>query len=171
MGKEIEGKYLLKNMKEAKDFLKVAGVVKNIEQYYTDITDTKELRYRKELFMHSDTCYKTEKVGIGLEREENEVVISIEEYEENKVNKVGNTINKLRYVIPIRKFLFSFVLEYDYYLDDLEGLEVVEVEFKSRFMYHLFNKYLKPKYFGKEITKDKKYKNKNIAKNGLKVEV
>ena len=70
--------------------------------------------------------------------------------------KIGRTIVKCRYRIPIGKY----VAEVDKYLEDLEGLLVVEVEFNSL---EDANNFEVPNWFGKEITEDLRYKNDNLA--------
>lgn len=49
----------------------------------------------------------------------------------------------------------------DIYNDDLDGLVTVETEFSSEEQAEAF---VKPSWFGDDITEDKRYKNKNLAR-------
>ena len=51
--------------------------------------------------------------------------------------------------------------ELDIYYGELEGLITVETEFKSE---KEANEFIVPNWYGKEITYDKRYKNKNLAR-------
>lgn len=70
----------------------------------------------------------------------------------------GRVINKTRFYISLDKGL---VAELDIYHGELEGLVTVETEFKS---VEDANDFEIPSWYGKEITYDKRYKNKNLAR-------
>ena len=53
--------------------------------------------------------------------------------------------------------------ELDVYHGELTGLVTVEVEFSSLEEAESFSP---PAWFGEDITEDKRYKNKNLARNG-----
>lgn len=104
-----------------------------------------------------DNKYYYNQKGEGtLVREESEKEITEDTYNKLIEYKIGRTIVKHRYKIPVGKY----VAEVDKYLDDLEGLLVVEVEFKSL---EDANNFEVPSWFGKEITDDLRYKNGNLA--------
>ena len=103
-----------------------------------------------------DKYYYNQKGEGTLVREESEKEITEDTYNKLIDYKIGRTIVKHRYKIPVGKY----VAEVDNYLDDLEGLLVVEVEFKSL---EDANNFEVPSWFGKEITDDLRYKNDNLA--------
>ena len=90
MSLEIERKFLLKNS-QILDFLKEAGVVfKHLEisQFYTKITQNKEIRFRSE----EDKFIKTVKIGKGLIREENEEFCEKAEFKKALKSRIGSVI-------------------------------------------------------------------------------
>ena len=104
-----------------------------------------------------DNKYYYNQKGEGtLVREESEKEITEDTYNKLIDYKIGRTIVKHRYKVPVGKY----VAEVDKYLDDLEGLLVVEVEFKSL---EDANNFVMPSWFGKEITDDLRYMNDNLA--------
>lgn len=70
-------------------------------------------------------------------------------------------VNKTRYFIPCQEFM----IELDLYKGQLEGLMIAEVEFKSP---EEAIKFIKPAWFGEDVTYDDRYKNRNLALYGLK---
>ena len=52
----------------------------------------------------------------------------------------------------------------DFYKGELSGLAVCEVEFDDE---NQAKEFLPPYFFGKEITGDARYRNRNLALNGL----
>ena len=128
----------------------------DIVQGYLRISDDgTEERVRKKgsRYMH------TTKSGEGLVREESETVISKEEFEKHWPNTEGRRISKTRYDIKYEDVL----IELDVYSDDLKDLIVAEVEFESE---ELSSMFAPPQWFGKEVTDDERYKNKNLALYG-----
>lgn len=146
---EIERKFLV----TLKDYLG-AWEFKVIEQYYTHISDEQEIRYRRK----GNKFFKTEKIGNGLSRKENEHEISEEEYKINEADKIGNLIKKTRYE--------KNGWELDEYISPTTEYYVLEKEFSS---VEESENYELPKEVNliKEITEDKRYKNKNLALNGF----
>lgn len=92
-------------------------------------------------------------------RTEIETNISAEVYEILSLLVKEKFINKTRYEIELEN---DIVAELDIYHGDLDGLVTVEVEFKSEVQ---LSKFIVPEWFGKEITRDKRYKNKNLARS------
>ncbi|MDY6820460.1 MAG: adenylate cyclase [Deferribacterota bacterium] len=72
----------------------------------------------------------------------------------------SRTVSKKRYIIPYD----DYVIELDIYKGKLEGLIIAEVEFKSE---EELLRFKKPDWFEKDVTDDKRYKNKNLAIYGL----
>lgn len=127
-----------------------------IEQYY--LTIQPEIRLRR-ISTNQNHCVITVKGEGTLEREEIEFEISREVFENLQKAKIGNIIQKTRYQIPLNNELIA---ELDIYEGELNGLKTVEVEFLSMEDAIDFSNHL-PKWFGKEITENKKYKNKYLA--------
>ncbi len=143
---EIERKFLLGEQIDLKDYDWV-----EINQSYIGVNPVSRVRK-----MGNKYYYNQKGVGT-LVREENEKEITEETYNKIIKYRIGRTINKLRYRIPLDNEL---VAELDYYLDDLSPLVTVEVEFKSL---EDANSFVMPTWFGKEITEDVRYKNDNLA--------
>lgn len=99
----------------------------------------------------------TYKSGGELIREELESTINKNTFE-NLKPKAKSCIKKTRYYVPVGKYF----LEIDEY-NDLD-LITVEVEFIDEKCANSFNP---PEWFGKEVTNDERYKNKNLARYGL----
>ena len=70
----------------------------------------------------------------------------------------GNIVEKTRYEIPLAG---GIVAELDVYHGKLDGLITVETEFESEKQANAFSP---PSWFGKDVTTDKRYKNKNLAR-------
>ena len=94
-----------------------------------------------------------------MAREENEAQISQDEFEMLFSITEGRTIEKTRYYIDIGKY----TAELDVYSGKHEGLITVEVEFPSVDEAMLFEA---PTWFGRELTNDERYRNKNLALSG-----
>ena len=73
----------------------------------------------------------------------------------------GKRIQKTRYLMR----LGELVVEIDVFHNRFEGLNLAEVEFKSREQAECF---VPPKWFGREVTDDAHYSNRNLATYGLK---
>lgn len=152
--KEIEVKYLVSTLPDG-----VRGESKKVSQYYTKVEAAEEERYRA---VNNEKFYKTIKRGQGLVREEIEHEVTVEEYENNKEFKVGILIEKTRCILPYTVEGKVLTIEVDIYEGELEGLVVAEVEFESVGESEKFKNH-KPSWFLREVTEDKKYKNKNLA--------
>ena len=146
MKKEIERKFLVEYLPN----LENVSAVK-IEQSYLSLNP--EIRIRRE----GNKYFYTEKSEGTLVRNENNQEINKITYLKLKEKKIGNIIYKTRYKLQLKNEL---VAEIDIYEDYLEGLMVVEVEFPNL---KEAKDFVIPPYFGKEITKDKKFKNKNLS--------
>lgn len=98
-----------------------------------------------------------------LERNEYEISITKKEFDKQLLLCKNRIIYKTRYYIPLSS---SLVAEYDVYEGKLEGLATVEVEFQD---VESATQFIVPDWFGKEVTYDKKFKNKNLVQweNGV----
>ena len=153
---EIERKFLIKSL--PLDVLNGCEYA-NIEQSYLDFGegDEPERRIRK-LVKNGEAEYIYTEKGEGeLCREEEEYEISEYSYKKLKELVISSTIEKRRYYI----FSAGLTVEVDLYGGSLEGLNVAEVEFSS---VEESEGFTPPEWFGEEITYDKTYRNKNLAK-------
>ena len=152
---EIERKFLITTLPDTS-----GCEFAEIEQSYIDFGESgePECRIRKMTKNGIPEYFYTEK-GMGdLCREEEEYEISAYSYEKLKELVISKTVTKVRYYLPISE---NLIAEADVYGGALSGLHVVEVEFSSL---EESEKFTPPEWFGEEITYDKAYKNKNLAK-------
>lgn len=155
---ETERKFLIDPAKLPKDIDK-RGKVYDIVQTYINYSPEMRVRMLNKKYYYF--TLKRPLDDIGLSREETEFRITQEEYESLVKKREGNTIYKTRYQFYENgTYIFVDV----YYSKKLKGLAVAEVEFPS---VAESNKFIPPKWFGKEITSDKRYKNANLAKDGM----
>lgn len=143
---EIERKYLVKSLPNIEDTLN-----SDILQGYISLDP--EIRIRKD----KDKYYLTKKSNDLLVREEIEEEITKNIFDILRFAVSGNLIRKRRYRIPLEQ---NLVAELDIYHDNLEGLLTVEVEFSSS---EEALEFIKPEWFGEEITFDKRFKNKALS--------
>ncbi len=121
--------------------------------------DLSEVRIRKVENKEGIKYYKTTKQydnNQGMIREEDEVEISEQEFNELFDEQKGNILSKNRYRIPYDNYLF----EIDIY-NKPNHLSTVEVEFDSKEEAESFKA---PCWFGNEVTDDLSYKNYNLAR-------
>lgn len=126
---------------------------KELEQGYLSFEP--EIRIRS---MNNVEFYLAQKTNGDLSR--GEVEPSIDEVTFQILTNLikGRVITKTRYYIPISDKLIA---ELDLYHGELDGLVTVETEFKSEDDATLF---VAPSWYGRDITYDKRYKNKNLAR-------
>lgn len=150
---EIERKFLIEKLPE------------NLQQYpATEITqgylaitsDGTEVRLRKK----EDRYFQTVKSGAGLQRGEVEIELSNDQFEQLWLMTEGKRIEKSRYEIP----LAATKIELDVFRGVLQGLMIAEVEFRS---IEQAKSFLPPSWFGKEVTEDDRYSNRNLARWGI----
>ena len=155
---EIEKKYLvdLKNVPQ-KNYL-----CKKITQGYIYNDDITEIRIRKVESEDLTKYYYTVKINNidMIQRNEIEFEINQEQFQFLLSKILINThlIKNDRYLIPIEN---NLIAELDIYYNELDDLATVEVEFPNLDMAINFEA---PSWFGIEITNNKSYKNKNLAK-------
>lgn len=146
---EIERKWLI-DKKDIPFDLKKYKCVK-IEQSY--LIKKPAVRIRKE----NNKYYLTVKSDKNsLVRNEYEVNINKKDYEYLHKNCQSNTINKNRYLIPYKKN----TIQLDIFTDRFSGLVYAEVEFKT---VSEAKKFIKPDWFGRELTHDKLATNSSLA--------
>ena len=147
MGKEIERKFIIKEMPDLN-----AYTYKCLEQGYLSVNPV--VRVRKE----DDTYYLTYKGKGFLEREEYNLPLNKESYEHLIAKADGKLIKKKRYLIPYEKY----TIELDFFEGELAGLVIAEVEFETVEEANSFNP---PSWFGEDVTGNKNYTNASLALN------
>lgn len=154
---EIERKYAIQEMpKNLEQYKK-----KKIEQGYLCHNPT--IRIRKSNENYILTCKS--KLGIGEQKngqaiinQETELPLSEEAYQTLRGKTDGNMIYKIRYLIPLENGLTA---ELDVFEGVLTGLVFVEVEFPDEKSADAF---VPPKWFGKELSGDKRFTNYYLSK-------
>jgi adenylate cyclase len=126
-----------------------------IEQGYLAIGSEGEVRVRR----RGDRLLLTAKRGSGLSREEAEVELDRESFDELWRLTEGRRLRKRRHVLQRDGLKF----EVDVYRGDLEGLMVAEIEFPSEEEANAFDP---PGWLGDEVTGDHRYLNETLATTG-----
>jgi CYTH domain-containing protein len=127
---------------------------KEIDQGYLAIDrDGTEVRVRRA----DGDATMTIKQGTGRTREEEEFAIPGDRFDRLWPLTEARRVRKRRHLIPGPGDL---TFELDRYRADLEGLNVVEVEFPDERSAESFQA---PEWFGREITDDARYKNQALA--------
>jgi CYTH domain-containing protein/CHAD domain-containing protein len=148
---EIERKFLVTEMPRAE------SAAAAIEQGYLALDDRAEVRLRRidgELLL-------TAKTGHGEVREEVEVSIHPNAFEELWPLTAGQRVRKVRHYVPLGEGLRA---EIDVYEGKLDGLRTAEIEFDSRAAADAF---VPPPWLGAELTGDERYANQTLATVGL----
>lgn len=143
---EIERKFLVEKIP---DLTNVKAIY--IEQGYLSFSPEVRIRKKDKKF------YMTVKSDGDIAREEYEIEISQNTYDELSSQVKGLILKKMRYEISLNK---TDVAELDIY-ENFEDLKLVEVEFID---IDSANNFEIPCWFGDEVTRDKEFKNKNLAK-------
>jgi CYTH domain-containing protein len=164
---EIERKFAAK--RDERFFDDIFGTVDliSIEQFYTEISDEREVRYR----MTPTSVTKTIKTGSGLSREEIETDCDSDEYMEQQANIVGNYIEKERVIVDRNGHRISID---QYSRPPMHGWSIIEVEFDTEeeaLEFTLPGDLLDAFDEIVEVTDDKRYKNKNIALYGFPIDL
>lgn len=156
MASEIERKFLVKTL--PMDIQQFPH--KEILQWFLNDPSTgKSIRVR-----HIGDAYKvTRKKWHGLVREEIEVDITKEEFDQLRFQVENHFIEKTRYYIPQD----SLMIELDIY-KNLQWLKTAEVEFASK---RDAKKFVAPQRFGEEVTTMRQATNAYIANHGLSDEL
>lgn len=156
---EIEKKYLLKET--------ILSLIKahelqphKITQFYTKITPTKGVRYRR----LDDHYFKTVKYGKGATREEIEEIISQKKFEKKFEKHINTPIRKDRYMFHHKWKNYTI----DVFHKELKGLYILEIEFPTMEAYEAFRlPEILESHVIKDVTEDEAYKNKNITLHGM----
>ncbi len=147
--REIERKFLIKRLPlqilRSRHFQLAQGYLAN-EQ------GGRHVRLRKK----GGTMSLTFKVGRGAAREEREIRLSPKQFATLWPATRGRRLRKTRYEVPWK----NLVIEIDMYHGSNDGLVVAEVEFPS---HASCRKFKPPRWFGREITGEKRYSNVRLA--------
>jgi CYTH domain-containing protein len=127
-----------------------------MQGYLTGESQGGEVRLRRK----GGKFYETVK-GVGsLTRTEYEIELTEAQFEVLWPATEGRRVEKTRYEVDHREL----VIEGDIYHGQLAGLVTAEIEFADVQQSAVF---APPDWLGTEITEDARYKNKNLALNGL----
>lgn len=148
---EIERKWLVDRLP---DLIGIKGK-EVVQGYMAILPDGTEIRVRQK----GEKYFQTVKSGGGLVRGEIEIELSKDQYDSLWAATEGKRLEKVRYAIPHGEY----VIELDVYRGSLEGLTVAEVEFKNPRDAATF---VAPDWFGKDVTENSGFKNKNLAVKG-----
>ena len=130
-----------------------------IQWYFNDPSTGKSIRVR-----HIWDKYKvTRKKWYGLVREEIEVDITKDEFDQYRFQVENHFLEKTRYEIPYE----WLTIELDIY-KNLQWLKTAEAEFKSK---RDAKNFIVPERFGEELTKMREASNWYIANHGLSDEL
>lgn len=157
---EIERKYLVRELPANLDSYPHV----EIEQGYLCTSPT--LRIRKA----GDAYILTVKEKVitdssALHNREEEFSLSADKYELMKAKCDGRMVSKTRYRIDLRRsegdgMYSNLVAELDIFHGHNEGLRLVEVEFPDT---ATADSFVKPDWFGEDVSKDKRYRNSALV--------
>jgi adenylate cyclase len=147
---EVERKFLVGELPDLD-----GAAADEIEQGYLAIGAEGEVRVRHK----GDALVLTAKRGEGLSRQEAEIELDRERFDELWPLTEGRRLHKRRHVVPHG----DLKIEVDVYAGDLEGLVVAEVEFASEDDARRFDP---PQWLGEEVTGDRRYLNETLAAEG-----
>lgn len=150
---EIERKFLVSVAPD----LSGATSAKIRQGYLTSPEDSVEIRLRDT----DGVCVMTFKSGEGVVRVERELPVTQAQFDTLWPETDGRRVEKTRWTGALPGGL---VFEYDDFEGALAPLKMVEVEFTSEEAAHAF---VPPDWFGQDVTRDKRFKNKAMALNGL----
>ncbi|MEX0328955.1 MAG: CYTH domain-containing protein [Ruegeria sp.] len=153
MSMEIERKFLVAAMPDLSGAQKV--VVR--QGYLTAPDDSTELRLRQK----NDVYFLTLKGGGDVARVERETEISGEQFATFWPETAGRRVEKERFTGALPD---GHTFELDVFLGDLAPLRLVEIEFASEAE---ALDYTPPDWFGADVSRDKRYKNKTLAIDGI----
>ena len=148
--REIERKFLVKRLPL---HLKRCRRYPIAQGYLVAETDGRHVRLRKK----GKTASLTFKVGRGSAREEREIRLSAKQFATLWPATRGRRLRKIRYEIPWK----NLKIEIDIYRGHNHGLVVAEVEFPSQAS---CRKFKPPRWFGREVTGEKRYSNVRLAR-------
>ena len=157
---EIERKFLVKFFPDSVNRAEKHEIV----QAYSKVGNEVE-RVRSVDGVH---FFKTIKKGHGLKRIETEFEISKKDYDAVLNKCAGKIIEKERFKISLEDNLVAEIDVYKNKFFNKKPLCVVEVEFPN---VEKANSFQAPKWFGEEVTFDKRFENSVLAQTGENVTI
>jgi len=171
---EIERKFRVTNL----DSLPSLGNGVRIEEGFLAIEPGEfgaEVRIERHHLGSVRECYMTRKKGDDVRRRKRTISIPGITFQELWPSCGQKKIFKMRYTVALPAQTIRdeegepqekvFTAQVDIYEGALRGLVIVEVEFTERAEAHYFKP---PAWFGQEVSRDRKYREKNLARHGLK---
>jgi adenylate cyclase len=147
--REIERKFLIKRLPEALD----GFPRKVIFQGYLVLEENGlEIRLRKS----NEDYYLTVKRKHGMEREEQEIPLTEEQWNGLWPMTEGRRLRKIRFEIPYGER----TIELDVFQGQSDGMVLADVEFPSL---EAAREFVPPPWFGSEVTGDLEYSNRRRA--------
>ncbi len=155
MGVEIERKFLIKDMPN----LSLYDSKKLVQGY---LCTNPTVRVRKE----DDEYYLTYKGKGFISKEEYNLPLTKEAFEQLIVKAEGNIISKTRYLVPLGKNAKGneLVAEVDVFEAPFAPLVFLEVEFQS---VEEADDFAIPEWFGDDVTDKPEYYNSNMAMRNI----
>ena len=95
-----------------------------------------------------------------MSRTEIEIELSEHQFRQLWPYTDGRRVIKTRYTLPVG----NYTAELDRFEGDLAGLVLVEVEFSS---VDASRQFAPPDWFGADVTEDRRYKNRQLAVQGI----
>lgn len=154
---EIEKKWLI-NPKTIPFDLSEA-VVFQLEQTYINFSPEMRVRKINDGEQYTFTL-KYDMTSDGIKRNEIDIQITQEEYEELVAKQEGNSIQKMRYQLLVDGELVAI----DLFEGDLEGLAYMEIEFLNM---EEATAFVTPEWVIADVTDDVRYKNGHLARYGI----
>jgi adenylate cyclase len=148
-GREIERKFLVQRLPPE---LENARSYSILQGYLATEPGGRHVRLRKK----GSSASLTFKVGRGNVREEREIVLSRRQFAALWPGTAGRRLRKVRYEVPWK----GLMIEIDIYRGKNDGLIVAEVEFSD---YGARRKFKPPRWFGREVTGERRYTNIRLA--------
>ncbi len=157
--KEIERKWLIRKEDIPYDLAGADVYVYKIKQTYLCFDPEMRVRDYNDGLSYEFTI-KTNMTSDGMIRDETNIDINKEQYNNLITKQEGNTIYKTRYQLYDNGQLYAF----DIFHGDLEGLAYMEIEFPSE---KESNAFVEPDWVIKDVTADINYKNGHLARYGI----
>jgi CYTH domain-containing protein len=154
-GKEIERKFLVREAPAKLDDYPITHITQGYLAYEAGKSQVRVRRTRDERYS-SPEYYLTAKRRAGLVRDEVNVPLSKEAFDELWPLTAGRRLSKRRYHIPLGRL----EIELDVFEGVRTGLILAELEFGSEAAAHRF---VPPVGLGREVTKDPAYRNVVLA--------
>ncbi|OUM64394.1 Non-catalytic module family DOC2 [Piromyces sp. E2] len=159
-GQEIEKKWLIDTERIPYKLRGETVTIQHIKQTYICFDPEIRVREYSGRFRKYEMTIKTNLSKDGVVRDEVNIDIDYEQYENLIAKQEGNTIYKTRYQF----YADGEVIAINIFEEDLEGLAYMEIEFPSKAE---SDAYQTPDWVIKDVTDDIRYKNGHLARYGI----